>query len=132
MSTPTMGKPSSTAFNPSALGAPAMPNSTQTDTWGFLHPECHGQNALMFFSWDLAKTIKQQFTLHADSTLSVKLTEAQKAVDRLLNQYIQIQATPGAFVGHSITLHAARAYTDSTKAPGMKSEGSRDGKKRVR
>lgn len=79
-------------------------NSTSTESWGFLHPECHGSNALVFFSWDLAKTIEQQFKLHAQSSTSVKLYEAQKAVDRLLNQYVQIQANPGAFEGQSIEL----------------------------
>ena len=94
-----------------------MPNSTQAENWGFLHPECHGQNALMFFSWDLAKTIEQQFTLHADSALSVRLVEAQKAVDRLLNQYVQIQANPNAFEGQSITLHLERDDTDPGTPP---------------
>lgn len=74
------------------------------ESWGFLHPECHGRNALVFFSWDLARTIEQQFKLHAQSTVSVQLYEAQKAVDRLLNQYVQIQANPAAFEGQSIEL----------------------------
>lgn len=78
------------------------------ESWGFLHPECHGRNALMFFSWDLAKTIEQQFTLHAQSSIIVQLHEAQKAVDRLLNQYVQIQANPGAFEGQSIELSLER------------------------
>lgn len=78
-----------------------------TDTqpqWGFLHPECHGRNALVFFSWDLAKTIEQQFKLHAQSSMETQLHEAQKAVDRLLKQYVQIQANPTAFEGESIAL----------------------------
>jgi hypothetical protein len=78
------------------------------ESWGFLHPECHGHNALLFFSWDLAKTIEQQFKLHAESTLAIQLHEAQKAVDRLLNQYVQIQANPGAFEGQSIKLRLER------------------------
>jgi hypothetical protein len=81
------------------------PNTPEPHSWGFLHPECHGQNALLFFSWDLAKTIEQQFQLHVKSSLDVQLMEAQKAVDRLLNQYVQIQAYPKAFEGQSITLH---------------------------
>jgi len=79
-------------------------NTANNQSWGFLHPECHGQNALTFFSWDLAKTIEQQFELHVDSSLAVQLHEAQKAVDRLLNQYVQIQANPPAFEGQSIKL----------------------------
>lgn len=78
--------------------------STPNESWGFLHPECHGRNALVFFSWDLAKTIEQQFKLHAQSSMAVQLHEAQKAVDRLLKQYVQIQANPSAFEGQSIEL----------------------------
>lgn len=79
-------------------------NHTPQESWGFLHPECHGRNALVFFSWDLARTIEQQFKLHAQSTVTQQLHEAQKAVDRLLNQYVQIQANPAAFEGQSIEL----------------------------
>lgn len=79
-------------------------NRTPQEDWGFLHPECHGRNALVFFSWDLAKTIEQQFTLHAKSSVEVQLYEAQKAVNRLLNQYVQIQANPDAFEGQTIEL----------------------------
>lgn len=85
------------------------------ESWGFLHPECHGQNALVFFSWDLAKTIEQQFKLHARATVEVQLYEAQKAVDRLLNQYVQIQANPAAFDGQSIELSLGHDGSDSDK-----------------
>lgn len=78
--------------------------TTPDQSWGFLHPECHGRNALVFFSWDLARTIEQQFKLHARSSVDTQLHEAQKAVDRLLKQYVQIQANPGAFEGQSIEL----------------------------
>jgi hypothetical protein len=94
-----------------------MPHDTPAENWGFLHPECHGHNALMFFSWDLAKTIEQQFRLHAKSPLSMQLFEAQKAVDRLLNQYVQIQANPDAFEGQSITLHLERDDTKPDTTP---------------
>ncbi len=86
-------------------------------SWGFLHPECHGQNALLFFSWDLAKTIEQQFKLHADSPVSTQLLEAQKAVDRLLKQYVQIQANPKAFEGQSITLKLEQDDSDAQGVP---------------
>jgi len=82
--------------------------TANNESWGFLHPECHGRNALMFFSWDLAKTIEQQFALHAQSSIIVQLHEAQKAVDRLLKQYVQIQANPDAFEGQSIELSLER------------------------
>jgi hypothetical protein len=71
----------------------------------------------MFFSWDLAKTIEQQFTLHSQSPVSTQLLEAQKAVDRLLNQYVQIQANPDAFEGQSIKLHLERDDSDPAKTP---------------
>lgn len=37
--------------------------------------------------------------------MAVQLHEAQKAVDRLLKQYVQIQANPAAFEGQSIELN---------------------------
>tara|TARA_R110000851_G_scaffold295568_1_gene450516 strand:+ start:100188 stop:100547 length:360 start_codon:yes stop_codon:yes gene_type:complete len=87
-------------------------NPTPNESWGFLHPECFGQKALLFFSWDLAKTIEQQFHLHAQSTPEIQLYEAQKAVDRLLKQYQQIQANPDAFEGQHITLQLEENDTD--------------------
>lgn len=66
----------------------------------------------MFFSWDLAKTIEQQFKLHAQSSLEIQLHEAQKAVDRLLKQYVQIQANPDAFEGQTIELDLVRDEDD--------------------
>ena len=92
-------------------------NPTSQESWGFLHPECFGDKALLFFSWDLAKTIEQQFRLHADASLAVQLTEAQKAVDRLLNQYVQIQANPAAFEGQSITLQLEQDDNDADSTP---------------
>ena len=86
---------------------PAPPDqtaNTNAKPWGFLHPECHGRNALLFFSWDLARAIEEQFVLHEASSLEIRVAEAQKAVDRLLNQYVQIQANADAFEGQSITL----------------------------
>jgi len=92
-------------------------NPAPDETWGFLHPECHGHNALLFFSWDLAKTIEQQFKLHADAGVAVQLAEAQKAVDRLLKQYVQIQANPKAFEGQSITLRLEPDDSDAQGTP---------------
>ena len=91
-------------------------NSVNNESWGFLHPECHGQQALLFFSWDLAKTIEQQFKLHTSSSLATQLYEAQKAVDRLLNQYVQIQANPQAFEGQSIKLSLEQDDDDPQSA----------------
>ncbi len=91
-------------------------NNSSNESWGFLHPECHGSNALVFFSWDLARTIEQQFELHARSSMSVRLYEAQKAVDRLLKQYVQIQANPTAFEGQSIELSLEQDSADPEAA----------------
>ncbi|NLZ09755.1 hypothetical protein [Neopusillimonas aromaticivorans] len=93
-------------------------NPSQQESWGFLHPECFGDKALLFFSWDLAKTIEQQFRLHAESSVGTKLYEAQKAVDRLLNQYVQIQANPAAFEGQSIVLQLEQDENDA-EAPAV-------------
>lgn len=82
-----------------------------------MHPECFGDKALLFFSWDLAKTIEQQFRLHAASSIGAQLFEAQKAVDRLLKQYVQIQANPTAFEGQSITLQLEQDENDAEATP---------------
>lgn len=92
-------------------------NPNPTESWGFLHPECFGDKALLFFSWDLAKTIEQQFRLHAGSSVGQQLFEAQKAVDRLLKQYVQIQANPAAFDGQSITLQLEQNENDAEATP---------------
>ncbi len=92
-------------------------NTNITESWGFLHPECHGSKAVLFFSWDLAKTLEQQFTVHAQAPLATQVVEAQKAVDRLLNQYVQIQANPDAFDGASILLQLERDDTDPEATP---------------
>ncbi len=85
-------------------GNPGQPTKPEARPWGFLHPECHGRNALLFFSWDLARAIEEQFAQHPSSTLEYRVAQAQQAVDRLLKQYVQIQAYPDAFDGQSITL----------------------------
>lgn len=95
-----------------------------SDTWGFLHPECHGDNALAFFSSDLARTIHEQFRLHASLPLEGRLAEAQKAVDRLLNQYVQIQAYPHAFEGQHITLRLQAGGTEPGDGPVLALETS--------
>ncbi len=111
-----MAKPSSYVPNLDHRLETLNLNPTPNESWGFLHPECHGHNAVLFFSWDLAKTIEQQFKLHSASPIHVQLAEAQKAVDRLLNQYVQIQANPRAFEGQSITLRLEydESGTDNT------------------
>lgn len=95
-----------------------------SDTWGFVHPECHGDNALVFFSSDLARTINAQFRLHASLPLEGRLAEAQKAVDRLLNQYVQIQANPYAFEGQHITLRLQADGPNTEEGPVLALETS--------
>lgn len=99
-------------------------NGQTTQPWGFLHPECHGQNALLFFSWDLARAIEEQFKLHENSSLATRLYEAQKAVDRLLQQYVQIQANPQAFEGQSIQLRLEPGEKDTSGTPVLTLETS--------
>jgi len=110
-----MAKPSASAH--SANNFSGITLTKPNESWGFLHPECHGQKALLFFSWDLARTIEQQFKLHAESPMSTQLFEAQKAVDRLLNQYVQIQANPKAFEGQSIVLKLEQNASDAKGMP---------------
>ncbi|MEQ4618311.1 MAG: hypothetical protein ABN482_09715 [Corticimicrobacter sp.] len=93
------------------------PNTTPDESWGFLHPECHGQNALLFFSWDLARTIEEQFRHHSEAGMGQQLHEAQEAVDRLLRQYVMIQANPKAFEGQSIVLQLEPAESDEQGTP---------------
>src|SRR3546814_15009367 len=47
-----------------------------------------------------------------NASLAVQVHEAQKAVDRLLKQYVQIQANPDAFEGQSIKLSLEQDNTD--------------------
>lgn len=61
--------------------------------------------------------IEQQFQLHIDSSVTTQLAEAQKAVDRLLNQYVQIQAYPRAFEGQTITLRLEYDEADPDSTP---------------
>lgn len=97
---------------------------TSQQQWGFLHPECHGQNALLFFSWDLARAIEEQFKLHEQSSLETRLYEAQKAVDRLLKQYVQIQANPQAFEGQTIHLRLEPGNEETGGTPVLALETS--------
>ncbi|HWL28178.1 MAG TPA: hypothetical protein VNQ97_04660 [Burkholderiaceae bacterium] len=98
--------------------------TANTTAWGFLHPECHGDNALVFFSSDLARTIDEQFSLHVSLSLEGRLAEAQKAVDRLLKQYVQIQANPYAFEGQHITLRLQADSGRPDEAPVLALETS--------
>ena len=79
-----------------------MTQDSSPDTWGFAHPDCHGAAALMFFMNDLARVANQY--LGPDKLSQEALADAQKAVDALLNRYVQIQAAPEAFDGERVEL----------------------------
>ncbi|WMD23354.1 hypothetical protein RAS12_13575 [Achromobacter seleniivolatilans] len=79
-----------------------MNQHTTSDTWGFLQPDCHGAAALLFFMNDLARVVNQY--LGQGQLSEESLADAQKAVDALLNRYVQIQAAPEAFDGERIEL----------------------------
>lgn len=72
--------------------------------WGYEHPEVVGPNALMFFSWDLAKVIEQSFLAVPPEQMSTYLPVAQQAVNDLLRKYVELKADPAAFEGQSITI----------------------------
>ena len=75
-----------------------------TENWGYEHPDVKGPNALMFFTWDLSKTIENAFKNATEDTLDYYLAEAQKSIDELLQKYIDIEADPETFDGQSIIL----------------------------
>lgn len=72
--------------------------------WGYEHPEVKGPNALMFFTWDLSKTIEQAFKDANDNNINEFLETAQTSIDQLLQKYIEIEADPATFDGQSIRL----------------------------
>ncbi|WP_432784567.1 hypothetical protein AAEX37_01533 [Oligella sp. MSHR50489EDL] len=74
------------------------------ESWGYEHPDVKGPNALMFFTWDLSKTIENAFHDADESNLEAYVQQAQASVDRLLSRYIEIGADPQAFVGQYINL----------------------------
>ncbi|MBV4396843.1 hypothetical protein KU392_06180 [Advenella alkanexedens] len=76
----------------------------EISSWGYEHPSVKGPNALMFFTWDLSKTIENAFKNATEDTLDYYLAEAQKSIDELLQKYIDIEADPETFDGQSIIL----------------------------
>lgn len=79
-----------------------MTQDLSSDTWGFAHPDCRGAAALLFFMNDLARVANQY--LGPDQLGEEALADAQKAVDALLERYVDIQAAPEAFDGERIEL----------------------------
>ncbi|MDO5667731.1 MAG: hypothetical protein Q4G44_07920 [Alcaligenaceae bacterium] len=74
------------------------------ESWGYEHPEVKGPNALMFFTWDLSKTIENAFHEANEDNLEEYVQQAQASVDRLLSRYVEIGADPQVFEGQYINL----------------------------
>lgn len=70
--------------------------------WGFTLPDCRGANALLLFMNDLARVVNQY--LGHGKLSEEALADAQKAVDALLERYVQVQAAPEAFDDERIEL----------------------------
>jgi hypothetical protein len=75
-----------------------------TENWGYEHPDVKGPNALMFFTWDLSKTIENAFHDANEENLEEYVQQAQASVDRLLSRYVEIGADPDVFEGQYINL----------------------------
>ncbi|MDY3330905.1 MAG: hypothetical protein SOX43_02980 [Pelistega sp.] len=74
------------------------------DNWGYEHPDVVGPNALMFFTWDLSKTIELAFKEAKEDNLLDFVAPAQESIDALIQKYIDIKADPEVFEGQSIKL----------------------------
>lgn len=70
--------------------------------WGFTLPDCRGANALLHFMNDLACVVNQY--LGHGKLSEEALADAQKAVNALLERYVEIQAAPEAFDDERIEL----------------------------
>ncbi|AIL32775.1 hypothetical protein [Basilea psittacipulmonis] len=84
-------------------------------TWGYEHPEVKGPKALLFFTWDLSRTIDNAFRNTTPDQLDDSLKTAQAGIDELLKKYVEIQADPDTFEGQSIRLQMSE--TEDTHEP---------------
>jgi hypothetical protein len=87
--------------------APMNPNtepasSATTTLWGYEHPECRGEKALLLFIADLARTI--EFHLAGREVGREDMAAAQTGIDALLKRYVALRAAPYAFEGQTIVL----------------------------
>lgn len=82
--------------------SPSVTGSAESQPWGYAHPDCRGATAFLFFTSDLARVVNQELAGQALNDAS--LAQAQRAVDALVQKYIDIQAAPAAFTGQRITL----------------------------
>lgn len=79
-----------------------MTQNASPQAWGFTQADCRGANALLLFMNDLARVVNQY--LGAGKLSDESLGDAQKAVDALLDRYVEIQAAPEAFDNERIEL----------------------------
>ncbi len=87
------------------------PTPSPATQWGYQHPDCHGENALMFFTWDLGRVIASALS-EPQGDLDAALPQAQAAVDALLDEYVQRKAAPDAFDGQAIVLRLETSTDD--------------------
>lgn len=86
---------------------------TTDDKWGYDHPDVVGPNALMFFTWDLSKTIEQAFKEATAETFEQYIPVAQESIDALMQKYIDLKADPDSFDGQRITLRLEQSDAGS-------------------
>lgn len=91
--------------------SPSVTGPTESQPWGYDHSNCRGASAFLFFTSDLARVVNQE--LAGQSLNAASLARAQKAVDALVQRYIDIQAAPAAFIGQRITLKLDTADVNS-------------------
>ena len=95
-------KPTRQPFAPMNSASHTAADADAQEPWGHAHPECRGANAFLFFTSDLARTVNQAL---ANAPLDdAALAGAQRAVDALVQRYVDIQAAPAAFNGQRIRL----------------------------
>ena len=84
------------------MTTPSASSAGQQAPWGYAHPDCRGATAFLFFTSDLARTVNEEL---AQGPLDdAALARAQRAVDALVQRYVEIQAAPAAFTGQRIVL----------------------------
>jgi hypothetical protein len=86
--------PMNTNTTPASSQAPAP--------WGYEHPDCRGEAALLLFTADLARTIEVH--LAGREVGRDDMIAAQTGVDALLERYVKLRAAPYAFEGQTIVL----------------------------
>ena len=92
--------------------SPSVTGSSESQPWGYTHPDCRGASAFLFFMSDLARVVNEAFA--GQSLDASTLARAQHAVDALVQQYVDIQAAPAAFNGQRILLKLDTAQSGGT------------------